>query len=536
MLRTIRIILAVFFFVSISLLFLDFTGAVNNGLGWTAKLQILPAILSLNIVVIVGVVVMTLLLGRFYCSTICPLGVMQDIVSWLADKRKKNRFVWSAGAKGLRYCVFLLFGFLLAFTVGTSVYALALLIEPYSVFGRMVSQFMTPAVHLLNNMFALLANKMGGYIPGPVELGPFNVTMFAIASTSLLVLFIMAWRKGRLYCNSICPVGTLLGLLARFSLFKPRIHDDKCVHCGLCEKNCKSSCIDAGHREIDYSRCVVCGDCMKACKTNAIQFELPLKKTTSSDSADQNESAANAVTAPSQPADSQRSDLKRSEKSPKSSESTLVRRGFLAGVVYLLAAKTVKAQKQQEDITQRGDGGLAPLKDRKNPIRETAIVPPGSVSLRHFDRCCTACHLCVSACPNHVLQPSVRLKNLMKPEVSFEHGWCRPECTECSQVCPTGAIHFLSTADKSSQQIGHSVWTKERCIVLTDDVQCDNCARHCPTEAIQMVLLDPDNPKSKKIPVVDMEKCIGCGACEFLCPARPVSAIYVEGHERHRTI
>ncbi|MDO5581718.1 MAG: 4Fe-4S binding protein, partial [Planctomycetia bacterium] len=333
-------------------------------------------------------------------------------------------------------------------------------------------------------------------------------------------IFVMAWRKGRLYCNSICPVGTLLGLLSRFSLYKPRILDDKCVHCGLCEKNCKSSCIDSEHRKIDYSRCVVCGDCIKACRTKAIQFELPLVK-----------SADNTVTTPSQPAHSQRL-----ETNPELSGTVLVRRGFLAGVVYLLAAKTVNAEKKQEDITQRGDGGLAPLKDRKIPTRETAIVPPGAVSLRHFDRCCTACQLCVSVCPNHVLQPSSQLKKLMKPEVSFKHGWCRPECTECSQVCPTGAIHFLSTADKSSQQIGHSVWTKERCIVLTDDVQCDNCARHCPTEAIQMVLLDPKNPKSKKIPVVDVEKCIGCGACEFLCPARPVSAIYVEGHERHRTI
>ncbi|MDO5566132.1 MAG: 4Fe-4S binding protein, partial [Planctomycetia bacterium] len=301
-------------------------------------------------------------------------------------------------------------------------------------------------------------------------------------------------------------------------------------------KNCKSSCIDSEHREIDYSRCVVCGDCMKACKTNAIQFELPLIKPASSDSIVQSESAVISAAVSSQSADARPADSRRSETNPESSAAVLARRGFLAGVVSLLSAQTVHAQKPNEDIMQRGDGGLAPLKERAIPNRKTAIVPPGAVSLRHFDRCCTACQLCVSACPNHVLQPSSRLKNLMKPEVSFDRGWCRPECTECSQVCPTGAIRFLSTADKSSQQIGHSVWTKERCIVLTDDVQCDNCARHCPAEAIQMVLSDPKNPNSKKIPVIDEEKCIGCGACEFLCPARPVSAIHVEGHERHRTI
>ncbi|MDO5582353.1 MAG: 4Fe-4S binding protein, partial [Planctomycetia bacterium] len=253
MLRTIRIILAVFFFVSISLLFLDFTGTVNDYLGWTAKLQILPAILSLNIAVMIGIAVLTLIAGRFYCSTVCPLGEMQDIVSWLADKQKKNRFAWSKAANGLRYCLFLMFGGILALGAGSCVYALALLIEPYSAFGRMISQIMNPAVQWVNNLLALLANRMGGYVPGPVELSPFNGTMFAIALTFLAIIFFMAWRKGRLYCNSICPVGTLLGLLARFSLFKPRIHDDKCVHCGLCAKNCKSSCIDSEHREIDYS-------------------------------------------------------------------------------------------------------------------------------------------------------------------------------------------------------------------------------------------------------------------------------------------
>ncbi|MDO5552329.1 MAG: 4Fe-4S binding protein [Planctomycetia bacterium] len=525
MLRTIRILLAIFFFTSISLLFLDFTGTVNDGVGWMAKLQLLPAVLSLNIAAFLGIVVTTLLMGRFYCSTLCPLGIFQDIVSWLAGKRKKNRFVWQAGGHGLRYSVLFLFCVLIVSAVGTSIYALALLIEPYSIFGRMVSQFMAPVVLWVNNLFAFVANQMGGYLPGPVELRPFNGAMFAIAAASLAILFVMAWRRGRLYCNSICPVGTMLGLLSPLALFKPRIHNEQCVHCGLCEKNCKSSCIDSKRGLFDYSRCVVCGDCIKACKTHAIQFQLPQAKS-SAVSVTPSEPAAKAVV-------SQSPGGKTKE---KSQETALARRGFLTTVLCLFAVKTVHAQTPKEEFTERGDGGLAPLKDRGIPLRKTAIVPPGAASLRNFQRRCTACQLCISACPNHVLQPSSHLKSMMRPEMSFEYGWCRPECTECSQVCPTGAIQFLSTADKSSQKIGHSVWTKEHCIVLTDDVQCDNCARHCPTEAIQMVLLDPNHPNSKKIPIVDDEKCIGCGACEFLCPARPVSALHVEGHERHRTI
>ena len=124
----------------------------------------------------------------------------------------------------------------------------------------------------------------------------------------------------------------------------------------------------------------------------------------------------------------------------------------------------------------------------------------------------------------------------MQPEMSYERGYCRPECTRCSEVCPTGAIRPITVAEKSSIQIGHAVWVKANCIPLTDGVSCGNCARHCPVGAIQMVASDPAVADSPKIPVVNTERCIGCGTCENLCPARPFSAIYVEGHKQHRII
>ena len=149
---------------------------------------------------------------------------------------------------------------------------------------------------------------------------------------------------------------------------------------------------------------------------------------------------------------------------------------------------------------------------------------------------CRACQLCVWVCPNQVLRPSTDLTHFMQPEMSYERGYCRPECTRCSEVCPTDAIRLVDKAEKSSTQIGHAVWVKANCLVLKDHVMCGNCARHCPSGAIQMVPSDPENSHSLRIPVVDEERCIGCGACENLCPARPFSAIYVEGHERHKTI
>ncbi|MDE5815457.1 MAG: 4Fe-4S dicluster domain-containing protein, partial [Alistipes sp.] len=161
---------------------------------------------------------------------------------------------------------------------------------------------------------------------------------------------------------------------------------------------------------------------------------------------------------------------------------------------------------------------------------------PGAKGRWHIARHCTGCQLCVSACPNGVLRPSTDLRMLMQPESSYERGYCRPECTECSEVCPAGAIHRITPEEKSDIRIGHAVWIRENCIPLTDGVSCGNCARHCPTGAIQMVPSDAANPDAPKIPVVNEARCIGCGACENLCPARPFSAIYVEGYREHLTI
>ena len=206
------------------------------------------------------------------------------------------------------------------------------------------------------------------------------------------------------------------------------------------------------------------------------------------------------------------------------------RRSFI--ITSAVAAGTAALKAQEKKV----DGGLAVIEDKKIPARNTPVVPPGAKGLRHLAEHCTACQLCVAACPNGVLRPSTSLDRFMQPESSYERGYCRPECTKCSEVCPAGAIVKIDLPEKSSTQIGHAVWIKANCVVLTDDVDCGNCARHCPAGAIMMVASDPSNPDSRKIPVVNEERCIGCGACENLCPARPFSAIYVEGHEIHKTV
>lgn len=500
MLRKIRIAFAVVFFTLITLLFLDFTGSIHTWFGWMAKIQFLPALLALNIGVVVLLIALTLAVGRIYCSVICPLGVLQDIISWSSGKRKKKkyRFTYSTEKKLLRYGVLILFIIALIGGIGS----LTALLAPYSSYGRIAQNLFAPLYGWGNNFLAYLAERADSYAFYRTEVWLKSLPTFCIALATLIILIILAWRNGRTYCNTICPVGTLLGILSRYSLFRPVIHTEKCNSCTLCSRKCKASCIDSKAHHIDYSRCVACMDCIDVCKHEAIRFQYRFKKT-----------------APQQP-----------KETLKGQPADQARRQFLSVTAGLAAAATLKAQEKKVD------GGLALIEDKKIPERKTRIVPPGALSIRHFAQHCTACQLCVSVCPNEVLRPSSGLLTLMQPEMSYERGYCRPECTRCADVCPAGAIRPISKADKSSTQIGHAVWIKKNCIPLTDGVECGNCARHCPAGAIQMVPSDAANPQSLKIPVVNTERCIGCGACENLCPARPFSAIYVEGHEIHRTL
>lgn len=500
MLRKIRITFAVVFFTLITLLFLDFTGSIHTWFGWMAKIQFLPALLALNIGVLILLVTLTLAVGRIYCSVICPLGVLQDIISWSSGKRKKKkyRFTYSAEKKLLRYGVLILF--IIALTGGIG--SLTALLAPYSSYGRIAQNLFAPFYGWGNNFLAYLAERADSYTFYRTEVWFKSLPTFCIALATLIILIILTWRNGRTYCNTICPVGTLLGILSRYSLFRPVIHTEKCNSCTLCSRKCKASCIDSKAHHIDYSRCVACMDCIDICKRGAISLQYRFKNTNS----------------------------QQAEEVLKEQPTNQTRRQFLSVTAGLAAAATLKAQEKKVD------GGLAVIEDKKIPERKTRIVPPGALSIRHFAQHCTACQLCVSVCPNEVLRPSSGLLTLMQPEMSYERGYCRPECTRCADVCPAGAIRPISKADKSSTQIGHAVWIKKNCIPLTDGVECGNCARHCPAGAIQMVPSDAANPQSLKIPVVNTERCIGCGACENLCPARPFSAIYVEGHEIHRTL
>lgn len=497
MLRKIRILLASVMFSLTTLLFLDVSGLLHRWLGWLAKVQFWPALLAGNVVVVAVLLLATLVFGRIYCSVVCPLGVMQDVVSHIHTQRKKNRYSYSAEKRWLRYGFLVVF--VAAFVAGLA--QVVALLSPYSSFGRIVTSLLQPLWMLANNLLATIAEHLNSYAFYSVDVWLRSLPTLVIAALSFVVIAYLAWRGGRTYCNTVCPVGTVLSFVARFSLFKVRVDTDKCNHCGLCARNCKASCIDSKQSRVDYSRCVACGNCIGKCKKQALSYSLRGKKPSVSTST---ESTTEAV-------DKQR-------------------RAFLVATG-LASATMMMAQKKK-----KVDGGLAAIEEKQAPQRSTKLTPAGSLSAENMAHHCTACQLCVSECPNSVLRPSTSLSTLMQPEMSYERGYCRPECTRCSSVCPTGAIKPITRAEKSSIQIGHAVWIKDNCIPLRDGSSCGNCARHCPSGAIMMINSDPDDPESVMIPAINAARCIGCGACENLCPARPFSAIYVEGHEVHRVI
>jgi ferredoxin len=290
-----------------------------------------------------------------------------------------------------------------------------------------------------------------------------------------MLILILSLRYGRLYCNSLCPVGTLLGLISRVSLFKFAIDKTGCSECVSCEVVCKAGCIDSQNALIDQSRCVSCFNCISACPQSIVSYRSSVKNT-------------------------------------EDGSWSPARRGFIIGSIaaagYALSMY---------------NSGIRNLFRTAHASASAPVTPPGSVSLAHFTKSCSACHLCVSVCPTKVITPSLLeygIGGLLQPLMNYPNSFCEYECNVCGKVCPTGAILPLPLKDKKITQIGTVDLLKDKCVVYVDNNNCGACVEVCPTKTISFI--DKGNIL---YPVVDTIYCIGCGACSKACPTTPKSIV-----------
>lgn len=496
-LKKIRIAVSIIFFVLTAVLFLDFKNYIPMAAHKAILyVQFVPSVIKfINVFSIaaagfVFVIVLTLLFGRVYCSAICPLGTLQDIIIYFTRKfrkKKKNRFHYLRPQNLLRYG---LLGLTVITALSGSMFVLDLL-DPYSSFGKINSSISRPMLIGLNNFAAYTLEHFKNYSLYPYELRTisFLATGFSVLFTAFILW--MSVSKGRLYCNTVCPVGSFLGLLSRFSIFKIAIDQSKCKGCGICERACKSGCIENKTRSLDLTRCVSCFNCFDVCPSEGLTYKKP---------AEEKESA-----------EKKEADIKKREFIVQTSAYIL----GLSGLAFF----------QQKKIKSYKNNTIPAFK--KNPL-----TPPGSISIEHFTGSCTACHLCISACPVQVLQPAYLqygLRGMMQPHMDYNTSFCNYECTICTEVCPNGAILPLTPEAKKLTQLGKVKFVKGDCIVETENTDCGACSEHCPTKAVNMV---PYKGKLS-IPEIKDEVCIGCGACEYACPAKPYKAIYVEGNPVH---
>lgn len=494
--------------------FLDFTGGMAARWHLFAHLQLVPTILGLSFGLLFFWVVLTLLFGRVYCSTVCPLGILQDVFSRLSlfvtktIRGKKAKYGYRPGMTKTRLVFFVLFIVsLLVAPIGVTI------LDPYSNFGRIAVSIFRPVLLAGNN---LLANLPGGGF----HFQSIHVEVHAVfaALAALLLVGVLSFFFGRRYCNTICPIGTLLGLLSKYSLFKIRLGHD-CVSCGLCERSCKGECIDSKAKTVDSSRCVACFNCLGTCKRNSILYSIPFKKTTETAIEDRSANLAATVLV----------DV------PVGSGTD--RRSFLQWSIFSLFVPTIAGSLgAARSSVPPADPSLPTGVSRIGYKMTAPVLPPGATNLKQFQHRCSGCHLCVSKCPANILRPSTTelgLTGFLQPVVKFDHGFCNYDCTICTEVCPSHALVPKTTEEKHRLQIGTVVFLKENCVVETQGSNCGACAEHCPTGAVRMVEYG-DPSKNLTIPVVDPKLCIGCGACEHICPVRPYRAIYVDGMLQHK--
>jgi len=450
---------------------------------------VLYATLLFGLVIIAG----TVFFGRFFCGWICPLGTLNQLMSSFKSERKsrKGKSLIDSNMyhryQGWKY--YILFG-LLALAVAGSVQIG--LFDPIAIAGRSFGLVIIPALNAaltylaaaLSNSSITVFNSIGAfiywaasgtiiYLKQPHFHGIFWLGLIFLAILIANRIFTRFW------CRGLCPLGAFLGILSRYSMFGLYKIPEKCNDCNLCLLHCQGG--DDPHGDIPHRRaeCHLCLNCQAECPENALSFRFqPYLK----------------------------------QYKPKPDLTT--RRTILAGIAGLAAFPIIRS----------GD---------KFVNEAPFIRPPGSLIEKDFLKQCIRCGQCMKICPTNALQPALLetgWEGIFSPVLMAKIGYCEHYCTLCGEICPTGAIQKLKSEDKFGQsgpppiKIGTAFFDKGRCLPWAFGTTCIVCEEWCPTSPKAIWLEDVEvtdrqgNKKTIRLPHIDIDKCTGCGACEYACP------------------
>jgi len=423
--------------------------------------------------------VATLVLGRFFCGWICPLGTLLDLLT--PKKRNTTPIPWLAG--NIKYWI-------LIPLLSASIFNLNLagLLDPIAILLRGLTFFFYPLLGFTAREGWVELYRLAGehrdavapvYALLKAYLLPFRETFYPLAffSAFILVAIILLERyETRAWCRHLCPLGTLLGLLGRFSLFRRSPHG-LCSDCGQCRELCPTT-FDQGL--LAKEECILCMECEQGCPHHRISFRQSWQ-------------------------------MKLSE--PVMPERRILLGGLAGGIMLAM-----------------------PVRFRSPEKSATLLRPPGVRDEDDFLKKCVRCGECMKVCLKNALYPAAwqaGLDGIYTPLVIPRLGYCEYNCTLCGQVCPTGAIPNLPVEQKKREVIGKAVFLKDHCLPFARRTDCIVCEEHCPipekairSREVQVMGLD-GIMKTVKEPYIVEEICNGCGICQHICPVETQAGIRV---------
>ncbi len=426
---------------------------------------------------------LTLVLGRFFCGYVCPLGTSVDLADGLVRKDRPPAPA-DAAPRRLKYGVLALLA-----TAAAAGVSFAVFLSPVPVAARLYGLVLAPAARLAGDLGLAAARPLADALDLPsiayADIAAYRFRLSWFSAGFALALFAFAVKAPRFWCRAVCPAGAVFALCSRRPLMGRRVGPD-CIDCGKCQRACPMGAIGDDPRSTDAAECIVCRTCARVCPVDAVDFSAG-----------------------------------RTTRAGFSPGRRVVLRGALAGA----GAAAVTLTGAEHLLSAEGPGQLVP----PNRIR-----PPGSVTERGFLSRCIRCGACMAACPTNTLQPmalEIGVTGLFSPVVTPRVGPCDPHCTRCGDVCPTGAIQALPPSDRIWARVGTAYVVRRQCLAWEYDRKCLVCDEVCPYGAVSLRRVEG---VAVPVPFVDERRCSGCGYCEHHCPIVSEKAIRVAPMEALR--